>query len=267
MVPMSVRRRITSLNRPRLLRASVAAVAVPLAAVLLTASPAAAATGTVHTDSGAAVNVRSAPNTSSSIVGSVSDGTSVTIDCQIIGQQVTGKYGTSTLWDHIPAKGGYVSDTYVYTGSDGWVAPQCGGGSINCSTTGLGDPNTCAQAVAWANSHISTSYNPDYYRACDHIVGLAYGFPHSGSTTAYVHWTQVPSQYKHPGVRTVPAGGLAFFSTSSAGHVMISIGGGQFVSNDIHGNGTYTKTTIAEIESAWGAHYLGWTQPWFKYNH
>jgi hypothetical protein len=136
-----------------------------------------------------------------------------------------------------------------------------------CSIAGLGDPHTCAQAVTWAKNHITTAYHADYYRACDHLVGLAYGFPHSGSTTAQAHWNAIPGGYKHAGDRSVPAGGLAFFSTSSAGHVMISIGSGQFVSNDIHGNGTYTKTTIAEIENSWGAHYLGWAQPWFQYNH
>ena len=136
-----------------------------------------------------------------------------------------------------------------------------------CSIAGLGNPNTCAQAVTWAKNHITTTYHADYYRACDHLVGLAYGFPHSGSATAIAHWGAIPGTYKHAGDASVPAGGLAFFSTSSAGHVMISIGGGEFVSNDIHGNGTYTKTTIAEIKSSWGATYLGWAQPWFQYNH
>lgn len=67
--------------------------------------------------------------------------------------------------------------------------------------------------------------------------------------------------------RSVPTGALAFFSTSSAGHVMISVGNGQFISNDIHGNGSYTYTTISQIEKGWGSHYLGWSQPWFQYNH
>lgn len=62
------------------------------------------------------------------------------------------------------------------------------------------------------------------------------------------------------------AGGLAFFSGGD-GHVMISIGGGKFVSNDIHGSGTLTETTIAEVKSTWGKPYLGWTQPWFEANH
>jgi hypothetical protein len=143
---------------------------------------------------------------------------------------------------------------------------QVGPSTTGCSTSGTGDSKSCAQAVAWAKAHVHTGNEAGYYNLCDHLVGLAYGFSASGSTTAYVHWTQVPSSFKHAGSSSVPAGGLAFFSGGS-GHVMISIGGGKFISNDIHGNGSYTETTIAEIKSKWGKPYLGWTQPWFKVNH
>jgi peptidase inhibitor family I36 len=135
-----------------------------------------------------------------------------------------------------------------------------------CSTSGTGDPKSCAQAVAWAKAHVHSGSKPGYHNLCDHLVALAYGWSASGSTTAYVHWTQIPSSFKHAGSSSVPAGGLAFFGGGS-GHVMISIGGGKFVSNDIHGNGSYTETTIAEIKSKWGKPYLGWAQPWFKVNH
>lgn len=80
-------------------------------------------TGTVNT-SGADLNVRSGPSTSYSIVGSVSDGQKVTIVCQVKGQSITGTYGTTSLWDKL-GSGGYISDAYVYTGSDGQVAPTC----------------------------------------------------------------------------------------------------------------------------------------------
>jgi cell wall-associated NlpC family hydrolase len=74
----------------------------------------------------------------------------------------------------------------------------------------------------------------------------------------------MPATYKHTGT-SVPAGGLAFFSIpgSSYGHVMISIGSGKFVSNDIVSAGKLSETTIATIESKWGGHYLGWSNPWF----
>ncbi len=80
------------------------------------------ATGRIST-SGVALNVRSGPGTGYRIVGSVSNGARVTIRCQTTGASVTGTYGTTRIWDHIGT--GYVSDAYVYTGSDGRVAPAC----------------------------------------------------------------------------------------------------------------------------------------------
>ncbi|MGB8945874.1 MAG: SH3 domain-containing protein [Streptomyces sp.] len=70
------------------------------------------------------VNVRSGPGTSYGKVGRLSAGTRVTIQCQKPGENVTGPTGTSKLWDRV-GSGRYVSDTYVRTGSDGYVAPRC----------------------------------------------------------------------------------------------------------------------------------------------
>lgn len=80
-------------------------------------------TGTVNTN-GADLNVRSGPGTSYSVVRQVADGQTVTITCQERGEMVTGTYGTTSLWDKLSG-GGYVSDAYIYTGSDGQVAPTC----------------------------------------------------------------------------------------------------------------------------------------------
>jgi uncharacterized protein YraI len=70
------------------------------------------------------VNVRSGPGTSHKIVGTVRAGSQVTISCQTPGQTVEGPLGTSSIWDRI-GTGRYVSDTFVRTGSDGYVAPRC----------------------------------------------------------------------------------------------------------------------------------------------
>lgn len=78
--------------------------------------------GRVNT-SGIALHVRSAASLTASIVGSLADGTYVAITCQKRGSSVSGTYGTSTLWDKV--NGGYVSDSYVYTGHNGQVAPTC----------------------------------------------------------------------------------------------------------------------------------------------
>lgn len=79
-------------------------------------------TGRVNT-SGPSLTVRTGPGTGYAAVGSVADGTYVTISCQKRGATVTGTYGTSNLWDKIGA--GYIADAYVATGSDGQVAPSC----------------------------------------------------------------------------------------------------------------------------------------------
>jgi hypothetical protein len=81
--------------------------------------------GTVTTGGGS-LTVRSGASTSHSAVGSVAEGSSVRIYCQVRGQRVYSEvYQVWTdLWDRI-GTGRYVSDAYVYTGSSGQVAPTC----------------------------------------------------------------------------------------------------------------------------------------------
>ncbi|MGI5523483.1 peptidoglycan DD-metalloendopeptidase family protein [Micromonospora sp. CA-259024] len=81
--------------------------------------------GTVDT-SGTPLTVRSGPGTGYASVGTVADGTRVTIACQTSGTTVTGTYGTSSIWDRIGA-GRYIADAYVYTGYEGYIpnVPRC----------------------------------------------------------------------------------------------------------------------------------------------
>ncbi|MFF4763900.1 SH3 domain-containing protein [Streptomyces sp. NPDC001292] len=74
---------------------------------------------------GVQLNVRSGPGTGYSIVRTLSEGAQVPIYCQTPGTTVSGYYGTSNIWDNI-GSGQYVSDTYVKTGSDGYVTGRCG---------------------------------------------------------------------------------------------------------------------------------------------
>ncbi|MCX4916174.1 MULTISPECIES: peptidase [unclassified Streptomyces] len=73
---------------------------------------------------GHTVNVRSGPGTHFSIVRTLSAGSRIPIYCQCPGESVTGPYGVSKIWDNI-SNGQFVSDAYVQTGSDGYVAPKC----------------------------------------------------------------------------------------------------------------------------------------------
>lgn len=71
------------------------------------------------------LNVRRGPGTQYGIVRVLPEGAKVAIYCQTPGETVSGYYGTSNIWDNI-ANGEFVSDTYVKTGSDGYVASRCG---------------------------------------------------------------------------------------------------------------------------------------------
>jgi murein DD-endopeptidase MepM/ murein hydrolase activator NlpD len=81
------------------------------------------AQGRVET-AGAPLTVRSGPGTGHRAAGTVADRATVRITCQTTGTSVRGTYGTSRIWDRI-GPGRYISDAYVYTGSDGRVAPAC----------------------------------------------------------------------------------------------------------------------------------------------
>ncbi|MEU8529652.1 MULTISPECIES: SH3 domain-containing protein [Streptomyces] len=73
---------------------------------------------------GTRVNVRSGPGTKYRIVRSLPPGSYVNVYCQTPGETITGPYGTTNIWDNI-ANGEFVSDAYVKTGRDGYVAPRC----------------------------------------------------------------------------------------------------------------------------------------------
>ncbi|MFJ8668679.1 SH3 domain-containing protein [Streptomyces sp. NPDC093600] len=71
------------------------------------------------------VNVRSGPGTQYRIVRTLALDVRVAIYCQTPGEWISGPYGTTNIWDNI-APGEFISDAYVKTGSDGYVARRCG---------------------------------------------------------------------------------------------------------------------------------------------
>ncbi|WP_433827433.1 peptidoglycan DD-metalloendopeptidase family protein [Actinoplanes sp. CA-015351] len=86
-----------------------AAQAAPTATA--TAAKVPVVTGSAMTG-GTPLNMRRSPSPSAERVGSVENGKTVWILCQVAAQQVTGTVRTTNLWDHL-ANGSYVSDAYV----------------------------------------------------------------------------------------------------------------------------------------------------------
>ncbi len=104
----------------RVLLAAAAALALVLA---LPAVAFASVSAYVWGTDGDNLNVRTSPSTTATIVASLAPDQTVTIDCQTTGPTVNG----TSIWDHLPAYGGYASDAYLYTGYDGWDPdlPRC----------------------------------------------------------------------------------------------------------------------------------------------
>ena len=89
----------------------------------LVKAPVATVTRTYRVTSSTALNVRSAPTATSSLLGQLASGSAVAVICQARGQLV----GSTRVWDRI-STGGYVSDRYVSTpSSTGFSAgiPRC----------------------------------------------------------------------------------------------------------------------------------------------
>lgn len=86
-------------------------------------------TAEVWDTGGVGLSVRAEPTPDSEKVGHLDEGASIEIACQVEGPEVHNdvKGVSSTLWDHVPAAGGYVSDAWVYTGTADRVAPDCHG--------------------------------------------------------------------------------------------------------------------------------------------
>jgi uncharacterized protein YraI len=74
--------------------------------------------------SGGPFNLRAGPGTIYSVVGTIGGNVTVYIECQDYGTTVNGTWGATNVWDRL-SSGAWITDGYVYTGSNGLVAPRC----------------------------------------------------------------------------------------------------------------------------------------------
>jgi uncharacterized protein YraI len=237
-------------DRPAGLSGRLAALLLGLLALVgsltLTSAPAyAAGSGTVSTGGNYSLNVRSGPNTASSIVRSLPNGSSVTLDCWVTGQAVNGRWGVTSLWHR--AAGGYISDGFVYTGTNGPAR-----GEPACTSAPAPSSTKAGRALAWARSQLgATGWNG----WCDRFVAVAYGRSSSGYTTAYNHYLDLNRRGLIHRTGTPPAGALVFYGATAgngyAGHVQLSEGNGSYIT---------TAATVRRVSLTWpGAPYLGWS--------
>jgi hypothetical protein len=125
------------------------------------------------------------------------------------------------------------------------------------------NPRSTEDAIAWAENQAKNG-GGDWYRACPAFVAQAYGWSFSGDTYAIDHYRNMPPALKHDKDRNPPPGALMYWETSHrAGHVALYVGDGKIASNDIKRPGYIDIVPATDIESKWGATYVGWAPPYF----
>ena len=120
---------MNSTKRTSSLRASVAALGIALAVPFSLAASAGTATAapTGRVIAQPCLNLRTSPSSGATVLGCIPYNTTITIACTENGSSMTGPYGTTTIWDKTTWSGktGFVTDAYVYTGSNSAVADKC----------------------------------------------------------------------------------------------------------------------------------------------
>jgi hypothetical protein len=132
-------------------------------------------------------------------------------------------------------------------------------------TPALANPRSSAEAIAWAREQVDRP-STSWYERCLNFVAQAYGWREAGVHYAIDHFTVPPPSMRFAGDRNPPPGALMFWGTAHrAGHVALSLGGGLIASNDILRIGRIDIVDASAPERLWGAHYLGWTAPYFPH--
>lgn len=127
------------------------------------------------------------------------------------------------------------------------------------------NPRTATQAIAWAQKQIGATVLPDgtvQSGHCLRLVTLAFGHT-SGYLYAYDVWTSGPENLKHHGDWNPPPGAVVIWSNAGglgggAGHIGISIGGGQMISTS---NTTVRIMPIRGNNYVPDSNYVGWMPP------
>lgn len=119
---------VTMSRRPRRRAIQLASASAVVAALVVAGAGPALADETFHIAwTGIGIYPRSGPSMNSSRVGSaLSDGASVSVNCEQDGQELTSAAGTSTIWERL-SNGTWLPNVYVETHVDGWTPgiPRC----------------------------------------------------------------------------------------------------------------------------------------------
>lgn len=198
------------------------------------------------------VNVRAEANTTSRVLRTIASGNAVGLQCYVTGTAVRGPYGVSSIWYRIDG-GGFVTDSYLETGSNSAVTAHCNAPSQSVKIT---------NALNWARAQ-ATNKSMNYNGLCERFVENAYGTSGRYASAIANYNAQLAAGRINRSTTNIPAGALVFSSNRALdlgyGHVQISLGNGTFVSGGVStrvGNGA-TVQILRGLPSG----FLGWSMP------
>lgn len=171
------------------------------------------------------VNMRSSANSSAKILVCIPYKTKVTISCTVNGSSMKGPYGTTRLWNKVTWRGktGYVTDAFLYTGTNGAVAKGCSTSSSSSSLSkkvdsfiGKWNGKRADYDGAYGSQCVDlfNYYNRDVVGAKRYPVAYAYQLWSNYDTSKYTRVSKGSA---------VKKGDVAIWGTgwSSTGHVAI----------------------------------------------
>ena len=202
------------------------------------------AKGTVRT-TGKKLNVRAAPGTQYTSFKKLGNSTKVTILCQTEGSKVKGPFGTSTIWDML-SYGGFVSDAYIKTGSDGYVTDKCD----RSPQPKKANPRSADQAISWQFSRLGSVKGEQW---CLRFQAQSFGYVRAGIPTAEEAGDQAELRQGVP-----PRGALVWYHNGgTTGHIVLSLGEGLVI-------GTSVPDRVGVGPYKYGKYeYRGWSTPDF----
>ncbi|HLL47386.1 MAG TPA: CHAP domain-containing protein, partial [Longimicrobiaceae bacterium] len=210
-----------------------------------------------RTVAGGPFNLRSGPGTTYSVVGTIGGNVAVTIVCQAYGTTVTGTWGPTNVWDKL-STGAWITDGYVYTGSNGLVAPLCGTSGIAPGVRGndypyvndpaVFDPNGC-----WADPWAFCKRNCTSFVAWRLRQVNGVPFTNTYRTTYPDRWGNASnwgSQAQKSGIpmdRNPRVGDVAWFSSGHVAWVAAVNSDGTVLIEEYNGDfrGNYNSRTIS----------------------
>ncbi|MFH9355162.1 peptidase M23 [Kitasatospora sp. NPDC017646] len=134
------------------------------------------------------------------------------------------------------------------------------------------NPRSTADAIAWDRNEAANG-TARWQAMCLAATASAYGWNYAGYTNppanshawAIEHYRNIiPATMRHDKDRNPPPGALLYWDTGGQyGHIAVYVGGGQVASTDILRPGHIDIVPAEQIETKWGATYLGWAPPYY----